>query len=316
VSGAQLIKAVVDGVTSTGTITYGAPAVSAARNISVFPATDATVALEAGDLKNLRFIVVDAYGNGVPGVTVNFNNAGAGFFFGGTNSASAITNTDGIASVAVTSLASSYGASTVTASYAGTRCGEAIGTPAGTTIAANCSTTATIQWSPLPTIGGTTVRTGTGSVTITGVVAPGVTVALMQGAVQVATTTSNATTGVYTFTRTINKTTTYTVKSGGLSSSAFKVTVRFAAKLTLGVSKAHNVLGRVAIGPKVSNISVRYYGKWSGRWHYLGTAKTDSTGVARKWFDTTAGRTYVLAARAMGATGRTTSAYSFASVKA
>ncbi|MCU1677037.1 MAG: hypothetical protein JWM93_1795 [Frankiales bacterium] len=317
VSGPLGLTATADGINATGVLTVDAPAVSAARNILVTPLTDATVALEAGDLKNVRFKVTDGFGNGVPGVLVNFNNAGAGFFFGGTNSASATTNTDGIASVAVTSLSSSYGASTVTATIAtsGTQCTALAGAPNAAFTAGNCATTAQIQWSPLPTIGGTTVRTGTGSVRITGVVAPGVSVALMQGSVQVATTTSNATTGVYAFTRTISTTTSYTVKAGGLSSGVFKVTVKFLAKLTLSV-KAHKVTARVAIGPKVSNVEIRFYVRTNGVYKYAGHVRTDANGIARKTFTNKAGTTYYYGAMAVGNYGRSSSKLVYAHITA
>jgi len=186
-SGAVLVTATVDGVNGTGTITYGAS--SNARNITPFPASDAKVALAAGDLKVLRFKVTDGYGNSrvhryspdgklirswgavgtdpgygnpVPNVNVTFSNAGAGFFFGGTNSATATTASDGVVSVTVTSLPTSFGAANVTATIdaagqptaiqAGLQCTTAAGSPVSTFTAGNCATTAVVTIGLRPTI--------------------------------------------------------------------------------------------------------------------------------------------------------------------
>jgi hypothetical protein len=242
-------------------------------------------------------------------VAVTFNLAGAGFFFGGTNSASAVTNTDGIASVAVTSLPTSYGASTVTASYAGAFCASAIGVPAGSTTAGNCSTTAVVQFSARPTIGGTTFRTGAGSVVITGVVAPSINVDLYVGAAKVASTTSSAT-GVYSFTRTVSTSTTFTVKAGGLSSSLFKVTVRFGSILTLSSTVKGKVVAKAVVYPAVASVEVRWYVVRGTSKVYVGHSNTNASGVATFTFAVKSGSTITITNRVLAFNGRAASTYS------
>lgn len=310
-SGAQTVTATVDGVNGTGTITYGAPGYWTARNIKVTPSSDATTAIEAGDLKNLRFLVTDLYGNPVPNVDVQFSNAGAGFFFGGTNSAFATTNSEGIVSVALTSLPTSYGAATVTATmgqYQSSDCGSGAGSPAGST-AGNCSTTAVVQVSPRPTIGGTSFRTGAGSVSITGVVAPNIAVDLYVGAAKVASTTSNAS-GVYSFTRTISTTTSFTVKAGGLSSSVFKVTVQFGSILTLSSTVKGKVVAKAAVYPAVASAEVRWYVVRGTSKVYVGHSSTNASGVATFTFAVKSGTTITITNRVLAFNGRAASTYS------
>jgi hypothetical protein len=325
-SGAQGITASADGISVTGTLTYGAPGNWTARNISVFPATDATVALEAGKQKVLRFKVTDGYGNAVPNVQVNFSNSDAGFFYNGGNSASAITNDQGIASVAITSFASSYGASNVTATIAGapynfqgtgipalgdTECTYPVDNPTTGFKAGNCTTKAAVQFSPLPTLGGTSLRVNSGYVNLSGVVAPNASVGLYIGSVLVATTTSNATTGVYTFRRAVSATTSFTVKSGGLSSGVFKVTVKFLTIVSLKTT-AGKVLVTAGVYPHVANVTVYFYTVTSGKRHYIGSSKTNASGYAVFTLKTVKGHTYTITAAALASAGRATSSYATA----
>ena len=87
--------------------------------------------------------VIDQYGNGVQGVTVNFTESGPGSFASGSSSATGTTDAAGNTSVTLTSPASASGAESVTATIgtAGTACGNAAGSPSGTTTAGNCSVT-------------------------------------------------------------------------------------------------------------------------------------------------------------------------------
>ena len=315
-SGVKSVTASVDGHSATATVTFAQPLANTARNIAVTPVTDATVAVAAGDLKNLRFLVTDRYGNGVPNVAVTFNNAGAGFFFGGTNSATATTNTLGIASVAVTSLSTSFGAATVTASLGdgvtpATQCEDLSGMVNGVATAGvaagNCSTTAVVQFSQKPTIGGTTFRTGPGSVTITGVVAPSIAVDLLEGGIKVASTTSDAT-GVYTFLRTIDKTTVYTVNAGGLVSGTFTVTVKFGVRVYLKNRVIGKILITVPTYPHVSNIRVNYYMIVGGTYRYLGHVNTGATGFSGFNVRVLRHKVYTFTARAVAGAGRAGSA--------
>ncbi len=318
VSGATLIKATADGIVTSGTLTVAGPDKSMARHIAVFPATDATVGLEAGDLKNLRFLVTDGYGNPVAGVAVDFNNAGAGFFFGGTNSnVGVITNSQGIASVAVTSLTTTYGAATVTATIengpgtlnGGTQCASPANNPVTGWTAGNCSASAQVQFSKLPSIHGTTYRVGTGTVGIAGYVGPGITVALLENGVQVATTTSSSVKGYYRFNRTITKTTNFSVKAGGLVSGTLKITVKFKAIVTSLTTTAGRVNITIGVYPHVSNIVVHFYRIYGGAYHYVGAARTGSTGFAHFTLKTTKGTTYTVSAVAFAGAGRATSAH-------
>jgi len=303
-------------VTATGTLTYGASIT--ARNIATSPASDAHVALEAGDLKVLRFKVTDGYGNGVPGVTVSFNNAGAGFFFGGTNSATSVTGTDGIASVTVTSLPSSFGAANVTATILPSAgifmtCDPTsypVNSPVVGFKAGNCTTTAVVQIGMRPTVNASNTRTGAGSVSIHGVTNAGASVALLQWSgtkyVQVATTTASST-GAYNFTRTITMTTAYRVQSPtttGLQSVTHVAYVRYGVSLSLTSATKGHVTAKTTVNPKVGNVEVRFYKLSGGKYTYLGHAFTGSTGVASKTFSATSGKSVTIVTRALATSHR------------
>ena len=328
-SGAKAVTATVDGRSDTANVTFAGS--TTARNIKPTPASDAATALEAGGLKVLRFLVTDGYGNPVPNTFVDFNNAGAGFFFGGTNSnLGVVTNADGIASVTVTSLASTFGAANVTASIATTQTlgvlracdptdavgvdAGAAGFPVATFTAGNCSTTAVVSIGKTPTISGTSVRTGAGTITVRGVTNGGSSVALLEWKstkyVQVATTTASAS-GAYSFSRTISKSTTYRVKSptvGGLTSAKKVVTVKFGISALTSSRSGAKATVRATINPKVGSVEVRFYSvSKSGKRTYLGKDNTNSNGTAVRTFTVKSGSK--IAVRAIGEAGRATSAY-------
>jgi len=126
-SGDQTITFTADSVSGTGTLTYAAPASSAARNVSLAPDKQS---ITPGGSQVYTATVIDEFGNPVPNVTVNFTKTGPGSF-NGASSASAVTNSQGTASVTLTTAASDSGSGTVTADITATSGFNQCGQPAG-----------------------------------------------------------------------------------------------------------------------------------------------------------------------------------------
>jgi hypothetical protein len=130
---------------------------------------------------------------------------------------------------------------------------------------------------------------------------------LFVNGVQVSAVITSSSTGAYSFRRTIDVTTTYTVKAGGLSSAPFKVTVKFGVKVYLKNRVAGKILITVPVYPHVSNVVVKYYMIVGSTYRYLGYAKTGATGFSGFNVKVARHTTYKFTARAVGSFGRASS---------
>jgi len=167
-SGDQTVTFTADSASGSGTITYGAPANTAARNISIAPKNQA---ITPGGTQRFTATVVDVAGNPVPNVSINFTQSGPGSLSGGSSSTQT-TDANGQASVTLSTSASDSGSGSVTATITtgGTQCTQTAGHGAGSTAstpAGNCADTApyTVAKPPPPPSGMSlpAYRTGSGN---------------------------------------------------------------------------------------------------------------------------------------------------------
>ncbi|MBK5305898.1 MAG: hypothetical protein JJD92_04340 [Frankiaceae bacterium] len=123
------------------------------RNIVLTPETATT---STGTFRTFSAKVTNVNGEAVQGVTVTFDESGAGAFRNGNSQTIATTDINGVATVDVTAGANESGTQTITATIGGAECVKLAGDPAGST-AGNCTDTSTntfVVGTPSPTATG------------------------------------------------------------------------------------------------------------------------------------------------------------------
>jgi len=124
----QTVTATAGSASGSSTITYAAPAPTAAYSIGLAPPT---ANVNPGSSQKFTATVTDKFGNPVSGVSVSFTQSGPGSI-GGASSATVTTAADGTAAVTLTTASSDSGSGSVTATIAtaGTQCASnTTGTP-------------------------------------------------------------------------------------------------------------------------------------------------------------------------------------------
>ncbi|HVY10669.1 MAG TPA: Ig-like domain-containing protein [Mycobacteriales bacterium] len=336
-SGAQTVTATADTASASGTVTYATPTPAAARNIAAAPASGTVT---AGTPQKFTFTVTDQYGNGVPGVSVLATQSGPGILANGNSTV--ITDSNGQASVQLTTQATDTGSGTVTGSIAagGNQCALAAGNPAGAT-AGNCTAVATytigapvvpasltLVAAPGARVGteellAATVKNNDGTPAVNQVVRYRITGAdSASGSV----VTNGKGVGLFGYlpkhSGKIHVTAYDDVNAnvaqdagephGTLNVSIAKVTEHPTIHLT---SRSGTVTVHVTSHPKLSHAKVTYYVKHKGNFTKIGVGRTGHRGHASQTFVEGMGHRYTFRAKVTGKSGVATGVSKSKSIK-
>jgi hypothetical protein len=181
----------------------------------------------------------------------------------------------------------------------------------------------TVSFDGVPTIAVSPAsQNGAGHVTIAGFTRAGASVQLYakvgsNGTKKIGSPQSAQSDGSYSFTKSISKTTKYTVVVDGIQTSATRTATVKVKKivekpsLKLSSPKSGKLTAKATTHPKLKGETVRFY-KVSGSGHrsVLGHDTTNGKGKASATFNLTAGKTYTLVAKVVHLGKKYTSKYS------
>ncbi|HWB65523.1 MAG TPA: Ig-like domain-containing protein [Mycobacteriales bacterium] len=298
-SGVQNVTATDGAVSDTGTITYNPPATTAALTLALAPAT---TNITPGGSQQFTATVADQFGNGVPGITVTFTQAGAGSI-GATSSATAITAADGTASVTVSTTASTTGSGSVTATIpsAGTSCSSTGGNCTATSTYTVATTgAAAIQLFPKSgTKVGGTEQVLVAALNADGTPAANATVQLtVSGANHASGSVTTAANGgaVFTYHATHAGSDVIHATSGTATATATAKIIRVSEKPSISVSSPHRGWAKVhsETRPSLSHVVMHFY-RYTKHGHrvFIGSKLTGHGGHATLTFKhLTPGKTY------------------------